>query len=354
MKVATVLGARPQFVKAAPLSPLVRAVAEEVLIHTGQHFDANMSEIFFSDLGIPAPAHHLGISGGSHAVQTGAMLPALERVLASESPDLVLVYGDTNSTLAGALCAAKINIPVAHVEAGLRSFNRAMPEEVNRVLTDHVSRWLFAPSQTAVDQLASEGIVDGVFLVGDVMLDALNLFLPRALKTDPAGRILAKKPGGYYLCSIHRQENTDDPERLAEILRGLGKLDHEVAWPIHPRSLNRLAQFGLTLPGRVRALPPLGYLDMLGLAAQARCILTDSGGLQKEAYYLGVPCVTMRDETEWTELLATGWNVLAGANSRRIVQCVHDFRDFASERPALYGDGRACERIVEALFATTY
>lgn len=348
MKVLTVVGARPQFIKAAPVSRELRQVATEVLVHTGQHFDANMSDVFFEELGIPKPDYHLGIGGGSHGAMTGAMLASLEAVIQQEKPDWVMVYGDTNSTLAGGLAAAKLHVPVAHVEAGLRSFNRQMPEEINRVLTDHLSTMLFAPTETAVRHLASEGITRGVHQTGDVMLDATRLFLDRAEANRSRFDTLGLDAGSYVLATVHRAENTDDPVRLREILGAFGALAEPIVMPLHPRTRKQLDAFGLDLPGNVRAIDPVGYLDMLLLESRAKVILTDSGGVQKEACFLEVPCVTLRDETEWTETVEAGWNTLTGADAERILRALSVVR--RPDRPlAAFGDGQASQRIANIL-----
>lgn len=347
MKLVSVVGARPQFIKASPLCRALRRRHREVLVHTGQHYDVGMSDVFFQELGIPAPDYHLGIGSGSHGSQTGAMLAAVESVLDKESPDAVVVYGDTNSTLAGALAAAKLHIPVAHVEAGLRSFNRAMPEEINRVVADHLSKWLFAPSSLAADNLRREGLTAGVHVVGDVMIDAMDLHRERAEARPGVLARFAVEPGRYYVATVHRAENTDDAERLRGILAAFGQLELPLLLPLHPRTRKRVDDLALVMANNVRVLEPLGYLDMISILAAARCLLTDSGGMQKEAYYLGVPCVTMRDETEWVETVTAGWNVLAGADTERIVGAVRTQSGQRRPRPALYGDGRTAERIVD-------
>ncbi|MBA2628180.1 MAG: UDP-N-acetylglucosamine 2-epimerase (non-hydrolyzing) [Gemmatimonadales bacterium] len=353
MRILTVVGARPQFIKAGPLSAELRRTHTEILVHTGQHYDQGMSDVFFRELGIPAPDHHLGIGGGSHGEQTGAMLPALERLMIDERPDLVLVYGDTNSTLAGALAAAKLTIPVAHVEAGLRSFNRAMPEEINRVVSDQLSSWLFPPSEVSRAQLASEGITDRVHVVGDIMLDAILAHQARAAATSHVLRDLGFSGGGYYLCTVHRAENADDSHRLARILSALDRLDLPVVVPLHPRTRKRLGEFALAPGGNIRLLDPVGYLDMLELERQSACVLTDSGGVQKEAYYLGVPCVTLRDETEWVETVAAGWNVLAGTDPDRIVAAATALVGLQAPRPPVYGTGDTARRIAAVLAEVT-
>ena len=347
MRFLTVLGARPQFIKSAPLSAALRRRFQEVSVHTGQHYDAQMSAIFFEQLAIPIPDHHLGVGSGPHGAQTGAMLERLETVMQRERPDVVLVYGDTNSTLAGALAAAKLQIPVAHVEAGLRSFNRAMPEEINRVVTDHLSTWLFAPSSHAERQLAAEGVRRGVHVVGDIMLDAVLQHAERAQDLSPYPQAAQVCPGEFYLCTVHRAENTDDIGRLRGILEGLARLDQPVVLPLHPRTRKRLAEFGLTAGSNVRVIDPVGYLDMLQLERCASTILTDSGGVQKEAYYLAVPCVTLREETEWVETVELGWNLLAGSDPNAIAAAVDRHRQRRRPHPSLYGTGDAAERIVQ-------
>lgn len=346
MHIVTIVGARPQFIKAAAISRVLRQRHREVLVHTGQHYDASMSDVFFRELDIPAPDVNLAVGSASHGAQTGAMLAKIEAVLLAERPDWVLVYGDTNSTLAGALAAAKLHIPVAHVEAGLRSFNRAMPEEINRILTDHISALLLCPSQTAVDNLAREGITRGVTLVGDVMADVLRLAVERADTALPD--IPGVASGAYALATVHRAENTDDAARLRGILTGLSLLDMPVIFPVHPRAHRAIATLGWTPPDHVHLIEPVGYLSMVALMRSARVILTDSGGVQKEAYWLGVPCVTLRDETEWVETVMHGWNILVGADPERIVAAARQPSPSAP-RPPLYGDGHAAERCVAAL-----
>jgi UDP-GlcNAc3NAcA epimerase len=349
VKLVSVVGARPQFIKASPLSRELRVRHQEILVHTGQHYDHGMSDVFFEELGIPAPEYHLGIGSATHGAQTGAMLAAVEAVLQKESPEAVIVYGDTNSTLAGALAAAKLHLPVAHVEAGLRSFNRRMPEEINRVLTDHLSTWLFAPSEVARRQLAQEGISRGVHVVGDLMVDALRLHGARAAARPEALTRHGLGAGAYYLATVHRAENTDDADTLRRILGALGALDKPVALPLHPRTQKRVAELGIKIDGNVRVLAPQGYLDMLALQRGAACILTDSGGIQKEAYHLRVPCVTLRDETEWVETVAAGWNTMAGAEPERILAAVARRAGPDAPHPDLYGDGMTARRIVEIL-----
>jgi len=349
MKIVTIVGARPQFVKAAAVSHSLRTKAEEILVHTGQHYDLQMSDLFFQELEIPTPNYHLGIGSGSHGAQTGKMLAEIEQVLERESPDLLLVYGDTNSTLAGALAAAKLQLPIAHVEAGLRSFNRRMPEEINRVMTDHLSTRLFAPTQTAVDNLQQEGIRTGVHLVGDVMYD---IFLKLAKVAPTRSKILAEQnliPQGYYLLTLHRAENTDDPMRLRAIMETLQQSGLPLVFPVHPRTKKQLAAMGIALASKqIKLLEPVGYFEMLNLELNAIAILTDSGGVQKEAYFAGVPCLTLREETEWVETVAAGWNRLVGADPKKLQAALK--LDWVSEsRPDLYGDGKAAELITEIL-----
>lgn len=352
MKIHTILGARPQFVKAAPVSrALASGGIEEALIHTGQHYDAGMSEVFFEELGIPAPTHNLGLGGGSHGAMTGRMLEEIEKILLDERPDWVLVYGDTNSTLAGALAATKMHIPVCHVEAGLRSWNRRMPEEVNRVLTDHISSRLFCSSEPSVENLRREGITEGVEVVGDVMADASRLaqeiiagraseFLKSA---DPS--VLEKD---FTLLTLHRAENTDDEERLRSLVGQLNDFEMPIVFPVHPRTRKVLQQAGLELAPHIQQVEPVGYLEMAALLGYAKLVLTDSGGLQKEAYWAKTPCVTLRTETEWTETVDAGWNVVIGAAVSELKRLVSQVIDPPEWRP-LYGDGKAAEKIVASL-----
>ena len=356
VKILSVVGARPQFIKAAAVSRVLRASpgVRYVLVHTGQHYDDNMSQVFFEELEIPDPDYHLGIGGGTHGQNTGRMLEAIEGVLLKEKPDWVLVYGDTDSTLAGALAAVKLHIPVAHVEAGLRSFNRRMPEEINRILTDHASDLLFAPTETAVQNLLREGIPENrIHLVGDVMYDAA---LHYGAKAERKSRILERlglQAKGYVLATIHRAENTDDQERLRVILEALAEVHQEVpvVFPVHPRTRKRAEAFGLgSYLEKVVALEPVGYLDMVMLEKNARLIVTDSGGVQKEAYFYRVPCVTVREETEWVELLKAEWNYLAAPQNAKdlALTILHRMRTKGVEID-LYGDGRASQKISDFL-----
>ena len=355
-KILTVLGARPQFIKAAVVSRAMAADPRvtEVIAHTGQHHDAEMSDVFFDELGIPTPAHHLGIAGGGHGEMTGRMLIALEAVVRDEKPDWLLVYGDTNSTLAGALVAAKLNVPVAHVEAGLRSFNRRMPEEVNRVLTDHCAEVLFTPTAAATENLIKEGVSPSrIVQVGDVMYDAVRMFGERAEKGRASSSVPAFERGGYVLATIHRQENTDDAARLTAIIDGLAGVSEQmpVVLPLHPRTRARLVALGLEQRiGRIQLIDPLGYLEMVGLQLDAAVIATDSGGVQKEAFFHAVPCVTLRDETEWGELVEAGWNRLVPPLSAAVIaDAIMAARGTKGTAIAPYGRGDASHQIVDRL-----
>jgi len=352
VKVLTVVGARPQFVKAAPVSRALRAAHTEVLVHTGQHYDAGMSGAFFRDLEIPEPGVNLEVGSGPHGAMTGEMLKRLEPVILEHRPDGVLVYGDTNSTLAAAVVASKLTYDgrrpwLAHVEAGLRSFNPAMPEERNRIVTDHLSDLLLAPTPMAMDHLAREGLADRADMVGDVMVDAHAWALGRAGDhLPPATRELER----YVLLTIHRAENVDHAERLERVLSGLA-LDLPIVFPVHPRTRAALERGGHRLPDNVVAIDPVGYLEMVALEARASVIATDSGGVQKEAYLSGVPCVTLRTETEWVETVDAGWNRVVDADPDALAAALADveFMNRDKPRPSLYGDGRAAARIVAAL-----
>ncbi len=366
MKIVTVVGARPQFIKASAVSRAIKAhnscltphasrlTPHEVLIHTGQHYDYLMSEVFFKELGLSDPDYNLEVGSGSHGAQTGLMLSRIEEVLVQEKPDWAVVYGDTNSTLAGALAAAKLHIPVAHVEAGLRSFNRRMPEEINRVLTDHISHLLFCPTETSVRNLTAEGITQGVHLVGDVMYDSLAHYLPMAEKRSTVLRDLGLD-SPFALCTVHRAENTDEPNRLAGILTALNRLAADglaVILPIHPRTRARLKGHPDFSPHPgLRIIDPMGYGDLLVLVKHAQVVLTDSGGLQKEAYLLGVPCITLREETEWVETVEAGWNTVAGTDPDRIMTVARLANPSIAPRN-LYGDGHASDGIVKILTAS--
>ena len=347
MRVLTVIGNRPQFVKAAAVSQRLRERADEVLVHTGQHYDDTLSRVFFDELELPRPEHQLDAGGGGNTSQTARMLAALEPLIARERPDVVLVYGDTNSTLAGAIAGAQARVPVAHVEAGMRSYDRAMPEELNRVLTDHASTLLLCSAPAAAQTLESEQVAGEVVVVGDVMVDVFELLAPRA---DAAIlERLGVEAGGYVLATAHRAGNVDDPQRLLALVSLLERMPGPVVLPLHPRTRARLDEAGLLreLERRLRITPPLGYLEFMGLLVNARRVLTDSGGVQKEAYLAAVPCVTLRGTTEWRETVDAGWNELVDLDVRAARAALE--REPPALHPRLYGDGRAGERVVEAL-----
>lgn len=359
MHILTVIGARPQFVKAAVLSRYIQdnpqLGLQETLVHTGQHYDANMSDVFFGEMQIPRPQYNLHLGSGSHGKMTGAMLSGIEQLLLEHRPDALLVYGDTNSTLAGALAASKLHVPVIHVEAGLRSFMMAMPEEQNRRLTDHLATWLMCPTQTAIDNLAKEGIVHcagkpnadnkGVYLTGDIMYEA-SLFYRKHNKAKIMGELENKE---FILLTIHRAENTDDPSRLTAIVQAINECsDKNFVFPVHPRTRNILKGLGLSFGSHVRLIDPIGYFDMIAYEERCQCILTDSGGVQKEAFFFGKPCITMRDSTEWVELVDSGWNTLVGADVGAIVANLQNIK-VPQIMPNLYGDGNCAELIVKEL-----
>jgi UDP-GlcNAc3NAcA epimerase len=352
MNVVSIVGARPQFIKAAPVSAALRRTHREYLVHTGQHYDHQMSEVFFDEMGIPAPNRNLDVGSGSHGAQTGAMLRLIEECLLEMRPDVVLVYGDTNSTLAGALAAAKLGIPLAHVEAGLRSYNRSMPEEHNRVLADHAADLLLCPTDTAVVNLAKEGLTSGVHLVGDTMYDAVLRFREVAAARSNVMDRLDLSHGRYVLATIHRPYNTDDPVHLRCLVEAFSRAPDTIVFPVHPRTRRKLDELELTSPavdGRVRFIEPVGYLDMLELERHARVIVTDSGGVQKEAYFLGVPCLTVRPETEWVETVAAGWNRLVAIDRDAITSALSTASCPEGAPPMVFGDGRASEKIVDIL-----
>jgi UDP-N-acetylglucosamine 2-epimerase (non-hydrolysing)/UDP-GlcNAc3NAcA epimerase len=353
VRVLTVIGNRPQFVKAAAVSHGLRAVATEVMVHTGQHYDDDMSRVFFDELGLPRPEHRLDLGGGTNTEQTARMLTAVAGLVREEAADLVLVYGDTNSTLAGALAAAQAHVPVAHVEAGMRSFDRRMPEELNRVLTDHCASLLLCSSQTAAANLRAERVHGEIVVVGDVMVDVALLVGPRARERTAPLAGLGVAPGGYALVTAHRAGNVDDPARLRRLADLLLALPLPTVLPLHPRTHARLLEAGLLEELRaaphLHLAPPLGYVDFMALVLNAATVLTDSGGVQKEAYLAGVPCITLRDTTEWVETVDAGWNVLVDLDAQAALAALE--RPVPPERPELYGDGRAGERVVRALAA---
>lgn len=349
-RIVTIVGARPQFIKSVPVSKVIASQGfAEYLIHTGQHYDYVMSQVFFDELELRQPDINLGIGQGTHGQQTGRMLIAIEQTLIDQKPDWVLVYGDTNSILAGGLAAAKLHIPLAHVEAGLRSFNRQMPEEHNRVWVDHCADLLFCPTQTAVKNLENEGLTRGVHLVGDTMYDALLQFSGLSRTKSTILSRLNLDPRSYSLATIHRAYNTDDAGVMGGIFNALGKTGEKIILPVHPRTANSLMMYQIRVPANVHPIDPVSYLDMLMLEQHARLILTDSGGVQKEAYFFGVPCITLRPETEWVETRDSGWNLVVGNDQQEIIRAVKK-KDWPREQPAgLFGDGHAAEKIAALL-----
>ncbi len=349
MRIASIVGTRPQFIKLAPVSCALRQRHKEIIIHTGQHYDYEMSALFFDELVIPTPDHHLEIGSGSHGAQTGRMLEAIEQALMKERPDWVIVYGDTNSTLAGALAAAKLHIPVAHVEAGLRSFNRTMPEEINRVVTDHLSDRLFCPTERARTHANNEGITQGVEVVGDVMYDILQQVWPKIpARAQELLSALGVTPQGYVLATVHRAANTNDPAVMRNIACALNRLEMPIIFPVHPRTLACLERYDIVWKKHIQLIEPVGYIDMLALEQAAYRILTDSGGVQKEAFLLGVPCVTLREETEWTETVEAGWNAVVGSCPQAIIEAIgRSMPKPPQQNP--FGDGHAAMRIAQAL-----
>ena len=355
MKVISIVGARPQFIKAAPVSRALRALSiSEILVHTGQHYDDIMSDVFFRELEMPRPDHNLEIGSGLHGWQTGQMLAEIEKILLSEKPDWVIVYGDTNSTLAGALAAVKLIIPLAHVESGLRSYNNTMPEEHNRVLTDHCSNLLFCPTRTAVQNLTKEGITQNALLVGDTMVDSILLYSEKAKGQSRILESLGLESKGYSLATVHRAENTNSSRNLKNLLEGLIAINEPIVFPVHPRTKKVIDTLELGAKtsnwGNLRMIEPVGYLDMLILERNARMILTDSGGIQKEAYIFRVPCVTLRDETEWIETVESGWNRIAGTQVDGIVDAACSPWELPVNQADLFGDGDAAGKIARAFF----
>ncbi|MCM0647432.1 UDP-N-acetylglucosamine 2-epimerase (non-hydrolyzing) [Clostridium swellfunianum] len=348
MKILTVIGARPQFIKAAAVSNIIRQQHEEILVHTGQHYDENMSKVFFDELEIPKPDYNLSVGSGGHGFQTGTMLMKLEEIYLKEKPDLVLVYGDTNSTLAGALCASKMLIPVAHVEAGLRSFNMNMPEEQNRILTDHLSKYLFVPTSSAEINLKNEGVIKGVYNVGDVMYDGVLRFKKLAEKKSNIVEKLGLSKNGYILTTIHRAENTNDINRLKNIIEALNESNEKIILPLHPRTKKYIEDYGLKFYENIKVIEPIGYLDMISLEMHAKKIVTDSGGVQKEAFFMEKPCITMRDETEWVETVENGWNVIVGTNKDKILNAIISFVPEQKQKN-IFGDGSAANKILDII-----
>lgn len=347
MKIATVVGARPQFIKAATVSRVIKSKPgiQEIIIHTGQHYDQNMSDVFFKELDIPVPGINLGVGSGAHGKQTAHMLEGIEDILLKEKPDWVLVYGDTNSTVAAALAAAKLNIPIAHVEAGLRSFNRTMPEEINRIATDHISNCLFAPTQNAMNLLAKEGLGGVSYFSGDVMYDSILHYRDIALKKHSVKDIIDVEPGKYALATVHRQENTDNLDNLQSIFMAFSELDMPVIVPLHPRTVKFMDQ--VPYRSNVKIIEPVGYLEMITLLENCHKVLTDSGGLQKEAFFLKKPCITLREETEWIETLEDNWNFIVGTDQTKILE-KFAITKFGEQRN-FFGDGKAAEKIIDHL-----
>ncbi|NFA60917.1 UDP-N-acetylglucosamine 2-epimerase (non-hydrolyzing) [Clostridium sporogenes] len=348
MKILTVVGARPQFIKAAAVSNIIRKEHKEILVHTGQHYDKNMSKVFFEELQIPKPDYNLEIGSGNHGEQTGKMLIDLEKIYLKEKPDLVLVYGDTNSTLAGALCASKLLIPVAHVEAGLRSFNMNMPEEQNRILTDHISKLLFVPTVTAEDNLHNEGINQNVHNVGDVMFDAVLHFKKLAEEKESILNKISIKSGEYILTTIHRAENTNDINRLKNIIEALNESGKKIVLPLHPRTKKYIEDYNLQFSNNIKLIEPVGYLDMITLEMNSQKIVTDSGGVQKEAFFMKKPCITMRDETEWVETVKNGWNIVVGTDKNKILNSILNFQPNGYQK-SIFGDGKASYKILDII-----
>jgi UDP-GlcNAc3NAcA epimerase len=348
MKIVSVVGARPEFIQATQVSRAIRVDHKEILVHTGQHYDLELSQTFFNELEIPTPDYNLEVGSCSHTCQTGEIMLRLEEVLLEERPDLVVVRGDTNSTLASALVASKLHIPLAHIEAGERSYNRCMPEEINRLVTDRLADIHFCASRTAVEQLTSEGITESVYWAGDVMLDAMIHYKPIAHRRSDVMESLNLEPRSFCLVTIHRVCNTNDPERLCRIIRALNQASETIIFPVHPRTAKALTKIKARFGERVKLIEPVGYLDMILLEENARLIATDSGGVQREAYFLGVPCLTLRDETEWVETVQLGWNKVVGVNPDQVLSAWRNF-DPPKEHPPIFGDGTASQRIANIL-----
>ncbi len=352
MKIVTIIGARPQFIKAAIVSKQIRKKHNELLIHTGQHYDYKLSEIFFKELGIPAPDYNLGIGSGSHAEQTSKAMLGLENILIQEKPGMMVVYGDTNSTLAGALSAAKLNIPIAHVEAGPRTFDKAVPEEINRILTDHISSLLFAPTQMSVDNLKAEGIINGVYFTGDVMLDSFLYFSKVALDKSKIIEKLGLKKRKFLLTTVHRARNTDSEANLKSICEALLNANEQIVFPIHPRTIKYLKQYGLfdTLQNsrNITIIEPVSFLDSLMLILNSKKVITDSGGMQKEAYFARVPCITLDETSPWPETIEDGWNILVGSAKDQIFVAMNNFEPVGKQRD-MFGNGRAGEKIASII-----
>ena len=345
-KILTIVGARPQFIKCAPVSLQLRKYFEEVLVHTGQHYDNNMSRVFFEELGIQKPDYNLDVGSGSHSVQTANIMLGLEKVIKKVEPDLIIVYGDTNSTLAGSLVGGKLKIPIAHIESGLRSFNKNMPEELNRIVTDHYSKILFCPSRIAVNNLKREGIKKNVFLVGDVMKDALRRNIKKINSELILGKVNIKPKEKYYFLTMHRQENTDNLERLSDILNMIGLAGLKIIFPVHPRTRKAINQNSIRIPKNICIIKPVNYIESLALQKNSQIVITDSGGIQKEAYFLRIPCITIRDETEWTETVREGCNILTGADVKKFNIALKKYSNYKFPvRKNLYGNGKASEKI---------
>lgn len=361
-KILTIIGARPQFIKAAALSREINsnrwnAVFNEVIVHTGQHYDANMSDVFFEEMEIPRPHYHLNVGSGSHGKMTGEMLIRIEEVLLKEKPEIVLVYGDTNTTLAGALAASKLNIPLAHVEAGLRSFWKRMPEEQNRIITDHISDYLFVPVPNAILNLANEGITQNVHQVGDIMLDAFNhySFLLKEKYPERLQQILEREKipanflkEGFFLLTIHRAENTDDTKRITHVISALNRTGKNAIFPVHPRTKKIISTLKIQFGEQIKLIDPIGYFDMLALEKACDFIVTDSGGVQKEAYFANKPCITLRDQTEWNETVESGWNHLTGTDPEKIRLAINQLT-IADQCPEYYGNGKTSAKILSIL-----